>query len=880
MSRPDPDTLLKAIQDEDRRQDKGQLRVFLGMSAGVGKTFAMLREAHARLAEGLNVVIGVVESHSRRDTEVMAEGIKTIPRKALSYKGVKIEEMDLDAILNLKPDLVLVDELAHTNAPGSRHAKRYQDIIELLDAGIDVYTTVNIQHLESRKDLVERITGVAIRETVPDSILELAQQIQVVDITPEELLRRLREGKVYLGEKALRAAQNFFKTERLTALREIALRFTAEKVDHELQSLSDLNSKNGPWPTNERLMVAVSHSPFSEKVIRATRRLAFNLDAPWIAVHVDNGVVLSDEDQNQLSRNLALARELNADIVTTSEADIVEALRRVARERNVTHIVVGRPTRRFMRDIFAGGSLLDRLVKESGEIDIHVIRQESMSTYRPKFRLHFDFESGFVPYWNTVCGLFGVSLFNGFIESLVGYRAVGFIFLLFVLAVGRWSSLGPVLLAGSASAFLWNFFFIPPRMTLTISNPEDFIMCVTYLVVALITGTLTTQLRRHEEMIRDREARTNVLYQVLRDISSSREKSEFLLKVCERMSGVLLGRCGVVLRERDGKLGHKQSSRYGVHLSEKDRAVAQWAFENRKRAGWSTETLSQTGSLFVPLEGNNETVGVFVYTPEKPRKLSLDQEVLLLSVCGQLGLSIERHFADKRLREAERVLESEKLHQTLLNSISHEMRTPLTAIMGAAATLQGPVAQELVQASERLNRVIENLLDMSRLEGGALALKLEWHDLQDLIGVVLNRLRKNLERHEVKVDFPSDIPLLYIDFRLFEHALINIVYNATLYTPPGSKIHIEASADSEKVFLAIEDNGPGLPAESVDKIFDKFYRVTGTAAGGIGLGLSIAKSIVELHHGNIHVENRVSGGTRFLITLPREKSPSGPKEEV
>ena len=887
--RPTPDQLLKAIVDERKESSRGQLRVFLGMAPGVGKTYAMLKEAHARLREGIDVLVGIVETHGREETKALLLNLPAIPRKSLSYRDVTLEEMDLDEILKRKPRIVLVDELAHTNAPGSRHNKRYQDVIEILDAGIDVYTTINVQHLESRKDLVEKITGVPIRETVPDSLLERAQQIQVVDLTPAELLRRLKEGKVYLGDKADRAVQNFFKNDSLTALREIALRFTAEKVDQELQSYSELKQKAGPWQVNERLMVAVSHSPYSEKLIRATRRFAYNLEAPWIAVHVDNGIKLSDEDQNQLTKNIALARELKAETTTTSDADIVSALKRIARQKNVTQIVVGRPTRRIIRDFVSGGTLLDRLVGGSWDVDVHVIRQEDVPTYRPRFKLHMDFEKDFVPYWNSFCGLFAVSMVAGLLERLLGYQAVGFIFLLYVLIVGRLSRLGPVLMVGILSAIIWNFFFIPPRLTFAISQPADLIMCLTYFIVAIITGTLTNRLRQHEDLIRERESRTNTLYEVLRDISTSREKAEFLNKVCRRVEQILEGDCGVVLRARDGKLGASLPMRYSVHLDEKETAVAGWAFDNGKICGWSTETLSQSKSLYIPLEGSSEIVGVFVYTPKKHRKLSLEQENLLLSICGQLGAAIERHFVDKRLRQTERLKESEKLHQPLLNSISHEMRTPLTAIMGSAESLldnstsqsedqRRGLAQELLQAGERLNRVVENLLDMTRLEAGALQIKPEWHDLQDLLGVVLNRLRKNLEDHQLSISIAENFPLVNIDYRLFEHALINILYNATVYTPKKSKILISGKVDGEVVQISVEDNGPGIPEEFLEKVFEKFYRVPGTPTGGTGLGLSIAKSIVEFHKGQIFVENRTEGGTRFLICLPRGDAPLAPKE--
>lgn len=886
--RPDPDLILRQLKADEVRQSSGQLRVFLGMSAGVGKTYAMLRAAHARLKEGCNVVVGIVETHGRVETLAMTENLPLIARKKIDYKGVILEEMDLDAILAVKPALVLVDELAHSNVPGSRHAKRYQDVIELLDNGIDVYTTINVQHLESRKDLVEKITSVPIRETVPDSVLERASQIEVIDITPDELLKRLKEGKVYLGEKANRAAENFFKQDSLTALREIALRFTAEKVDHELQAYHALKHAVAPWQTNERLMVAISHSPYSEPLIRATRRLAYNLEAPWIAIHVDDGKKLNTADEEQLAKNLQLARELKAEVVTTTDTDITSALRRIARQKNVTQIVVGRPTRKIFSDFIAGGSLLERLVRESGEVDVHVIRQENYRPNGPWFP-KTGFRTGPIAYWNTFVFLMGVGFISGMLEPIIGYRAVGFLFLLAVLVVGRMGTLGPVVLGATISALVWNFFFIPPKLTFAISTPEDFILCATFFVVAVITGTLTTRVRTHEMLLREREERTNVLYAVLKDISSSRGKAEFLSRVTTRMSHVFSGECGVLLKERDGKLTMAKDDSYQMPLAEKEFAVAQWSFENGKMAGWSTETLAQSGALFVPLKGNAEPVGVFIYKPKDRRKLSLEQQNLLLSVCGQLGLSIERHFVDNRLLETSRLQESEKLHQTLLNTISHEMRTPLTSILGSAYLLQADdspnteafrktIGAELTNSGERLNRVIENLLDMSRLNAGVMAIKKEWHDIHDLIGVTVKRLGAGLNDRKLTIDFPPVLPLVEMDFRLVEHALENVIFNAASYTPVGSEIRVSADVSQGFLSLIVEDSGAGIPVDSLDKIFDKFYRVPGTPAGGTGLGLSIVKSIAEFHHGGVRVENRREGGARFVISLPLGVPPSMPQE--
>lgn len=892
-NRPDPDALLSALEEQQKSEGKGHLRIFLGMSAGVGKTYAMLRAAHQKLNEGVDVVVGVVETHGRAETVALTDGIPFLTKRKIDYRGSELEELDLEAVLRRNPELVIIDELAHSNVPGSRHGKRYQDVLEILDAGIDVYTAFNVQHLESRKDSVEAITGIPIRETVPDSILERANQLELVDIAPSELLKRLKEGKVYLGEKADRAASNFFKEDKLTALREIALRMTAERVDQDLQKFNSVRAEGNPWQTNERLLVAISHSPYSEKLIRATRRLAYNLEAPWVALHVDTGITLNDIDQGQLVKNLNLARELKAEVITTTDVDIPTAVRRVCRVKNVTQVVVGRPTRRWFRDIIEGGSLLDSLVSKSLEVDVHIIRQTGQSLMRPSLideMSYYRSKTGFIKYWYMICILLSISVMGGVIESFIGYRAVAFLFLLAVIIVGMFGSIGVVFASAVMSALIWNYFFIPPKMTLTISNTEDFLMCIAFFVVALITGFLTNRIRFHEKVIREREERTNVLYEVLHDIANSEEKSDLLSKVTSRVGTLLDATCGVLLRSTRGKLEFDDARIFSVRLNEKDQAVAQWCFENKKSAGWSTDTLSQSRALFIPLKGATETVGVFVFQPiRKARKLDLEKESLLLSIVRQLGVSIERHFLTKRLAEAQRMKDSEELHQTLLNSISHEMRTPLTAILGAASALENDaaiidpkyvkdVAHGLHGAADRLNRVIENLLDMSRLNSGVLSLKLEWHDFNDLLSVVVKKLEKPLTGYRLKIDFLEDIHLVKMDYRLMEHAIANIILNATMYAPLGTEIKITQKRTDTHFVIEIEDGGPGIPEESMSKVFDKFYRVPGSPTGGTGLGLSIVKSIIELHKGQVSIRSVQPHGACFVIELPLEAQPKVPGE--
>lgn len=896
--RPDPDAILQVIDQDEKKKNHGHFRLFIGMSAGVGKTYAMLKAAHQKKIEGVDVVAGIIETHGRPETRALTVGLEFIKQTTVQYRETEIDEMDLDAILKRRPKIVLVDELAHTNAPGSRHEKRYQDVLELLENGIDVYSTLNVQHLESRKDAVESVTGISIRETVPDRVLDVANQVELVDIAPNELLKRLREGNVYLDEKADRAAQNFFKEDKLTALREIALRLTAERVDQDLQKFSSVRTQQRPWPINERLLVAFSHSPYSEKLLRATRRLAYTLEAPWVALHVDTGITLNDADQAQLAKNINLAKELNAELITTTEIDIPSAIRRICRQKNVTQVVVGRPTRRWFRDVIEGGSLLDRLVRESLDVDVHIIRhslQDGTPRLRPKLMDEISYyrsPSGVKKYWQSVGVVVAISMLSWGLESFVGYRSVGFFFLLGVLGVGMFGSLGAVILASLMSAVIWDYFFIPPKFTFAITNPEDILMCISFFIVSLITGFLTNRIRFHERVIREREQKTNALYEILQDITSATEKSEFIKKVIERTGGLLDGYCGVILKDQHNKLDFLDSKYHEMRLSEKDEAVAQWSYENNKLSGWSTDTLSESNSMFVPLIGTTEIVGIFIFRPKnKLRKIDLDKENLLSSIVSQLGAAIEKHIFMRRLAETQRLKDSEKLHQTLLNSISHELRTPLTAMIGAASALDEKIDHDtpggeanrallngIQLAGERLNRVIENLLDMSRLNSGVLTLNLEWHDINDLLGVIVKKLELPLQKHRISFQLMEELILLKIDFRLMEHALANILLNASIYSPEGGVITIASKQENHFLNIYIQDEGPGIPEESLDKVFNKFYRVPGSPTGGTGLGLSIVKSIVELHKGKVQVSNRRPQGLSFVISLPIDSQPLPPED--
>ena len=870
--RPNPDELLKGVQRLEKAE--GRLRVFFGMSPGVGKTYAMLKAAHAKKEAGARVLVGLVETHGRAETGGLLAGLAVLPRQKYSYRGAEFEDLPLDEILRQKPEVALVDELAHTNAPGARHAKRWQDIDELLRAGIDVYTTLNVQHVESRADLVYQITGVPVRETVPDSFLTRASQIELIDLSPPELLKRLKEGKVYLGDRAERAALNFFKEEHITALRELALRLTAEKVDDELRDHRAVKGIRGTWNTNERLLIALSHSPYSARLIRATRRMAYNLEAPWIALHVDTGETLDAEDQATLEKNLALAKELGAEVVMTRDTNIPAALRRVAEERNVTQLVMGRPDRRFFRDLFSRGTILERLVGETSEIDVHVMRQERKPRYRG-FRPQLpELRTGFVPYWNTFWFLSAFTAFAYAINAELGYQSVGFLFLLAVLGLSLIASRGPVLFAAAFSALVWNFFFIPPAFTFRIVSVSDIMMCLTYFAVASVSGMFTSRIRRQEQDLRQREHRANMLYELTKDLGEAKEPGEIALVGQESIRHLFKAKALVALEE-NGALPARALPG-GESLNERDHAVAQWVFLNGRAAGWSTETLSSADCFCLPLEGRERRLGVLVLFHGRRPKLTLEQRNLLENICQHLGVAFERDFLARAAKATKLLEESERLHQTLLNSVSHELRTPLTSLVGAASALRDPralgdpnavrtLSEELIAAAERLNRVVENLLDMSRLESGTLRAKRELLDLGDLLSSVLARYGRLLGPVEI-IASPEPV-WIEGDETLLEHAILNLLLNGVKYG--GGQVFAEARLRADTAELTVKDDGPGVPPEALPRLFEKFYRAPGAAPGGTGLGLSIVKSITELHGGEVRAANRDPRGAVFTIAFPR-----------
>jgi two-component system, OmpR family, sensor histidine kinase KdpD len=870
VDRPNPDEILARMKREETAAGRGKLKIFFGMSPGVGKTYAMLQAARQKQAEGCEVVVGVVETHGRKETEALLEGMPIMPRTQLEYRGTTLTEMDLDAILTWHPGLAVVDELAHTNAPGSRHPKRYQDVLELLDAGINVYTTLNVQHVASRSDTVRQISGITVSETVPDTVLDLADEIVLVDLTPEQLRARLAEGKVYLGERAEWAAKNFFRESNLTALREMALRLVAEHVDRDLRDIMSEEKIAGPWKSGDRLLVAVSASPYSERLIRYTRRLAASMEASWIVANIEQPRVLSQEEQTRLTRYLALARQLGAEVISTPGTDIGEALLSIARQHNVTQIVIGKPlgsrwTSFWKRDP------LRWLMRNSGNIDIHMIPADESAPPRSE---PIEERLARAP-WRD----FGVALVIAAIVTALslsifdytGYWAVALFYLLAVVLAATRLRRWPTLFLAALSALLWDFLFIPPRFTFYITHFHDFMMFGAYFVIALVIGHLATQLREREQSERRREERATALYRLTRALAASRDLDEAMPKVLTLIKNFFQADAAVWLRDEGGLSCHPAST---FAPSSKDESVAVWAFQKKQSAGRSTDTLPDAESLHVPLVTGDRAEGVLTVRLASPP--TIEQRELLDAFAAQLAVFVNKERALQESREAQVTRRSQNLQKTLFDSVSHELKTPLAAMTVALLQPQ-PDRAELQEAVRRLTRTVDHLLDATRLESGLLQPVREWCDPGELLreAVALAGLKENA----VKIRIAKELPTVFVDAHLIEQALAALLSNAAAHGVSNQPIEASAARDDSTLIFSVADHGPGLAAGEENKVFEKFYRGPGTPTGGLGLGLSIARQLVEAHAGELVAQNREEGGgARFSIRLPAGEAMKLPSE--
>lgn len=871
---------------------RGKLKIFLGMAAGVGKTYAMLLGAAELVAEGVDAVIGDVETHGRPETEALLATLPSIPRKPLDYRGALIEEMDLDAILARRPQLVIVDDFAHTNVPGSRHRKRYQDIIELLDAGIDVYTAINVQHFASRADAVRQITGITVTETVPDSLLDLADEIELIDLSPEELRKRLAEGKVFAPEGAEVAANNFFRIGNLTALREMALRLTAEHVDHQLQDYMQAKQITGPWKSRDRLMVAVSASPYAEQLIRWTRRMAYALEAPWFAATVETTRPLAPAAQSLLARNLALARELGGEVISAAGDAVDTVLLQLAHQHNITQLVIGKPRHTALRGLLNGGSLVDTVIRNSGDIDVYVVT--GVETTPPPARRNLwqpRRASTWHAYLWALAVMALVTALNWVIVHTipwVEYQVVGLTDLLTVLLIAVYIGRGPALLAALVSAFSFNYFFIDPHYTFAIKRFQDIVLISLYFLIAIFAGNLTARIRQQEQLAQRNVQRIMSLYRLARETATAADLDAVLRTAVEQLQqsfdadvAILLAPTGQLLREP-----HVAST---LLIDDKAFTVAQWAFANGRSAGRFTDTLPAADSHFVPLRTPNRITGVIGLYMRHERGLAFEQELQLETFVNQIALVVERQLLDQAAQQSALLQESERLHTTLLNSISHELRTPLATITGVTDILANPATNtdatarqalltDVRDAAQRLNHLVENLLDMSRLDAGRLQIKRDWCVVSDVVGVAVQQLQGCLAQRPLTLTIPSDLPLVQMDFMLMEQVLINLLHNVCNYTPAGSPVEITASIADGWLWLTVADRGPGIPPELLERIFDKFYRLPGTATGGTGLGLSICRGLLHAHGGELSAHNRPDGGALFTIRLPAAATPPPVKE--
>lgn len=870
--RPDPDALLAVLQREEQQRQAGKLFIFLGMCPGVGKTYAMLQAGRQRQAEGQRVLVGIVETHGRHETAALVDGMNVLMRKKLEHRGFTLEEFNIDAVLECRPDIVLVDELAHTNAPGSRHAKRYQDVLELIDAGINVYTTVNVQHIESQVDIVQQITGVAIQETVPDSILDRAHEIQLIDLSVEKLLDRMAEGKVYMGERAEAAAQGFFREGNLTALREMALRFTAEHVDRELEDIRRARRVSTAWKTNARLMVAVGPSPYAESLIRWTRRAATRLNCPWLVAWVEGSHPLSPAEQDRLARSLGLARKLGGEVVSVTGDNISAALLRVARERNVSQIVVGKPEKAsaWRR------TLADQLILGSGDIDVCVVRPlASAGKPMAATTLSEPVTTRIIgEYSGVLCATFAIAALCWALLPLTGYTFVALVFLMGVVLAALKFSRGPVLLMATISAVTWDYFFIPPQFTLHINKIDDMFMFGMFFLVAISMGSLTSRLRLREQAERQRQRQTAALLRLTQSAALAAEPEKGLTDALRTINELLHANTALIVRENDRSLPKTAHVASTFKPSLKEWGVIAWSYTNKQPAGRFTDTLPQSEAAWFPLQTATSMMGVLgVQLPEKSA-MDFTTRQTIEAFALQLALVLEKEHFIMAVRHAEVVAQSEKLHRTLLDSVSHELKTPLAVIQASLEGMGGTdnaYVAEIRTASRRLQRVVDSLLQMSRLESEVVQAQRDWCDLRDIIASAREAAGSALLSHPVRVDLPANPPLVKLDHRLLGQALANILHNAAVYTPEGTAIDLSANVSGPKLRIVIRDHGPGLPAGEERRVFEKFYRAPGSPAGGTGLGLAIARGFLRAQGGDVTASNHPQGGAEFVIELNVEQ---------
>lgn len=903
--RPDPDQLLARVERDAAKAKRGRLKIFFGAAAGVGKTYAMLLAGRERRAENLDVVIGLVETHDRSDTEALVSGLERLPTRYINYRGTQLHEFDIDAALKRRPALILVDELAHTNVPGSRHPKRWQDIHELLEAGIDVYTALNVQHLESLNDDIGQISGIRVWETVPDTVFEDADEVELVDLPPDELLNRLKEGKVYIPQQAQQAIQNFFRKGNLIALRELALRQTANRVDADMLDYREDHAIHEVWQVSERILVCIGPNVLAERLVRAGKRLATNLRADWIVVYVETPKLarLPAEKRDGILRILRLAEQLGAETVTLSATDMSEAIIRFTRERNINKIVIGKPSRRGWKRWLLG-SVVDVLISHAHNINIYLLgspqygERDDLQIETALFKKHplpglkkqripsktRKYYLGYI--WAVAVTVIS-TLFGHFLFRHLELANLVMVFLLGVVYIAMRFGRGPSILASLLAVLMFDVLFVKPYLSFTVADSQYLITFMVMLVVGLVISNLMVNIRSQAKVAAHRERRTAVLYAISKDLAGSQTEQDIVTIAVKHLYAEFSSPNVILFPNVSGRLVYPKRPCLSQSLRSADLSVAQWVFDHNEMAGKGTDTLPGAAAIYFPLYDGDQMLGVLALLPINLRRVFLpEQQKLLETFLRQIAQALTRIRFSEQAKLTQMQIEAERLRNSLLSAISHDLRTPLATIIGSGSTLAANENQmtsrdrqelslTIVEEAERMTCLVNNILDMARLDAGVAELNKQWYPVEEIIGTALSQLQKRLADRSVKVRMPPEMTMIHVDSVMIEQVLINLLENAVRYTPTATALDITVEILGDSVEIAVADHGPGIPKGLEEKLFEKFYQTRHeTAQSGVGLGLAICRAIVEVHGGRIRAQNRPGGGAVFTFTLPRGEAPS------
>ena len=893
-TRPDPDELLTQVKAEEEQNRRGKLKIFLGYAPGVGKTYTMLEAARLRKKD-TDIVVGIVETHGRVETEALLEGLEVVPRRQVEYRGIKLTEMDIDAVLARHPQLALVDELAHENAPDSRHPKRYQDIEELLEAGIDVYTTLNIQHIESGRNTVAQITGVWVRETVPDVFVDNASEIEMVDLPPDELLKRLKEGKVYIPEQIAPATESFFRKGNLTALRELAMRTAGKHVGEQTLAYMKTHGITGPWPSTERLLVCISSSPAGNRVVRNARRLAYQLGAEWYVVYVETpDAHLSPGQQERLTSTLRMADRMGAQVATIQGNSVINAVTEFAAKNNITKIVVGKSQKNWWSRLFSR-SIVNQLIRRSEHFDVYIVgsRGEPAQS-EPRKTAGKETHPNWLRYLYGLGLVALATLLGQWIHGVFATTTVAMLYLLAVVITAYLWGLGPSILVSVIGVLAFDFFHVPPYLTFRVADTQYIFTFLALLLVGIVISYLAMRVRRQTESTRRRERETAALYSLGRDLAISSDLESYILAITKRAKETFGHDAIVFLPDPPKKETLKPyTSIPNITIDENELAAAVWSFQHQRIVGHGTDTLPSAKAQYLPLVTARGAVGVIAISAiDTSGELTIEQERLLEAYADLAAVAIESILLANEAQNAQVLRNTEKLQAALLNAVSHDLRTPLVSVIGVLSSLQEKgihlnnadkmnLIQVAREEAERLNHLITNLLDVSRIEAGAIKISRQSSSIQDLVGAALEQLGSRTSTRTINMEIPEELPFISVDFGLIIQTLVNILDNALKYSPDDSPIDIKTRQVGQEMQIEIADRGIGIPTQDLSHVFDKFYRIQRPDnVTGTGLGLSICKGIIEAHGGHIYALNRPGGGTIIRIVLPVSQLDDNKGEDI